>query len=188
MGISHRDRQEDKTNEEYGRRSQIGCRMGRYDIVRGGKLLDTPYKRGNAYGFHSSYGFEGHHHHQFHHPYMRSGKVYFPKVFKKEKPPTFDGEMKKSEYVEAWWLGMKNFFRFHDYLENMKSKIASSNLKGKENIWWQDVKHVRGIREEELIWDMFEILFKRKFLSEIYYDENVKDFYELNMCSMQYDD
>ena len=42
---------------------------------------------------------------------MSSDKGYFPYKFKKEKPPTFDGEMKKPQDTEAWLLGMRNFFR-----------------------------------------------------------------------------
>jgi len=32
----------------------------------------------------------------------------------------------------------------------MKVFIANFSLKGKEDIWWEDVKNVEGIREEEL--------------------------------------
>jgi len=63
--------------------------------------------------------------------------------------------MKKSEDAEAWFLWMNKFFRFHSYSENMKTKIFAFILKGKSNIWWEDVKNVNGIREEELIWDAF---------------------------------
>ena len=71
-----------------------------------------------------------HHHH--HHTYRRS--EYFPEDFKKVKPPTFDQETKKSEDVKAWLLGMKKLLRLHNYLENMKAKIATFSLKGKANI------------------------------------------------------
>lgn len=58
--------------------------------------------------------------------------------FKKAKPPKFDGEMKKSEDAKAWLLGMKNFFRIHDYSENMEARISTFSLKVKANIWWED--------------------------------------------------
>lgn len=51
--------------------------------------------------------------------------------FKKSKPPTFNGELKKPEDVEAWFLGMKNFFELHDYIENVKAMIVISVSKGK---------------------------------------------------------
>jgi len=45
---------------------------------------------------------------------------------------------------------MKKFFKLHDYLENMKAKVAIFNPKGKANIWWEDVKIFKGIHEEYL--------------------------------------
>lgn len=88
-----------------------------------------------------------------------------PKEFKKVKLPTFNGEMKKSKDAEAWLLGMKKLFRLHNYLENMKAKITTFSLEGKVYIWWEDVKNFKGIREEELTWDEYERLFKKKYLS-----------------------
>lgn len=45
---------------------------------------------------------------------------------------------------------MKKFFEMHDYTKNMKAKIAIFSLKGKLDIWWKYVKHVRGNKVEEL--------------------------------------
>lgn len=70
-------------------------------------------------------------------------------------------------------------FKFHNYSENMKAKITTFILKGKENIGWDNVKNVKDIREEELIWDEFERLFKKKYLSERYYDDKDTKFYKL---------
>lgn len=66
----------------------------------------------------------------------------------------------------------------------MKTKLTTFNIKGNKNICWEDVKHVRGIKEEELIWDEFESLFRRKYISEKCYDGKAKDLYELRMGSM----
>ena len=57
----------------------------------------------------SSSSYRHHDHHHFH-PYSTSDRGYFPDEFKKEKTPSFDGEMKKSQDVEAWLLAMKRFF------------------------------------------------------------------------------
>ena len=85
--------QEEKTNWAYGSRSQSRYLIDRWDIVRGGKLLDTPDRRTSMYGYHSSSSSRKHHHsHHRHHPYRIS--EYFPKEFKKFKLHTFDGEMK----------------------------------------------------------------------------------------------
>jgi len=59
---------------------------------------------------------------------------------------------------------MNKFFRLHDYLENMNARITTFNIKGNVNIWWEDVKNLRGIQEEELTWREFERLLRKKYL------------------------
>ena len=44
--------------------------------------------------------------------------------FKKERPPTFNGEIKTGKEAEAWILGMKKYFQVQDYSINMKARIA----------------------------------------------------------------
>ena len=99
------------------------------------RLLDTPDRRGDEYKYYSSSSLDKHHDHHHYHLYRRSDRGYFPNEFKKEKPPTIDGDMKKSQDAEAWLLGMRKFFRLHDYSENMRAIIATFNLKGKAYIW-----------------------------------------------------
>jgi len=83
---------------------------------------------------------------------------------------------------------MNKFLKLHDYLENMKANIATFSLKGKEYIWWEDVKNFIGIREEELTWSEFEGLFRKKYLSKRYNNDRAKEFYELNMGPMTYEE
>ena len=35
--------------------------------------------------------------------------------FKKERPPTFNGEIKNGKEAEAWTLGMRKYFQVQDY-------------------------------------------------------------------------
>ena len=93
---------------------------------------------------------------------------YFLDEFKKSKPLSIDGDLKKSEDAKAWLLGMNKFFELHDYTENMMARIVILIFKWKANIWWEDVKWVRDIRTKELSWHEFKILFKKKYLSERY--------------------
>ena len=58
------------------------------------------------------------------------------------------------------------------------------NLSRKANIWWQDLKRAKGIREQEVNWSTFKRYFKKKFLFEQYYEERAKEFYELKLGSM----
>ena len=50
--------------------------------------------------------------------------------FRKAKPPTFDGEIKMGQEVEAWLLRIKKYFQVHDYSRNMKERVAIFNLNG----------------------------------------------------------
>lgn len=112
------------------------------------------------HGHHSSSSSRKHYHHyHHHHRYIRS--EYFLEELKKFKPPTIDGEMNNSENAKAWLLGMKKFFRFHSYSENVKAKINIFSLKGKKCILWEYFKNFKGIQEEELISDNFKRLFKK---------------------------
>lgn len=53
--------------------------------------------------------------------------------------------MKKSQDEEAWFLGMNKFFKLHDYSKNMKARISTFNVKGKIDIWWENVNIFIGI-------------------------------------------
>ena len=62
--------------------------------------------------------------------------------------------------------------------------MAIYNLTGKEDIWWQDLKRVKGIREKNINWSTFKKYFKKKFLSEQYYEKQAKEFYKLKLETM----
>jgi len=59
----------------------------------------------------------------------------------------------------------------------MKAKVVTFSLKGKADIWWEDVKNARCIHEEDLPWSEFEWLFKKNNLSERYFDDREKEIY-----------
>jgi len=176
--------QEDRINGAYGSRSHGGHRSDRGDTIRDGRFLDTSNKRGDGHKFYSSSSSDRYHGHHRYHPYRWSDRGYFPSEFKKSKPPTFEGDLKKLEDVEAWLLGMRKLFELHDYTENMKAIIVIFGLKGKSDISWEDVKWVRDIRTEELSLHEFKRLFRKKYLLERYYDSKAKESYELKIGSM----
>lgn len=86
--------------------------------------------------------------------------------FRKIKPPTFNGEVEKGEEVEAWLSGMKNYFQIYNYSNKLKEKMAIYNLTRKVDIWWQDVKRVKNLKEKYVTWTIFKKYFKRKYLSD----------------------
>ena len=104
--------------------------------------------------------------------------------FKKIKPPTFNGNTEKGEEAESWLSGMKKYFHIYNYSNQLKERMEIYNLSGKDDIWWQDLKRVKGIREKEVNWNTFKRYFKKKFISEQYYEERPKEFYELELGSM----
>jgi hypothetical protein len=63
----------------------------------------------------------------------------------------------------------------------LKAQIATFNLNGKASIWWEDLKNVKGIHEEDLSWEWFEKYFRKKYLSEKYFNKKTKEFYELKL-------
>ena len=86
------------------------------------------------------------------------------KEFRKSKPPSFDGEIKKGEEAEAWLLGLNKYFRVHDFSKNLKARVSAFNLNGKAFIWWEDLKNVKGIHKEGMSWEWFEKYFRKKYL------------------------
>ena len=48
--------------------------------------------------------------------------------FKKEKNPTFEGEVNKAKEAKTWMVGMKKFFIVHNSYENMKEGVATLKL------------------------------------------------------------
>jgi hypothetical protein len=83
---------------------------------------------------------------------------------------------------------LKKYFRVHDYSENLKARITIFNLNGKASIWWEDLRNVKGIHEKDLSWKQFEKYFKKKYLSEKYYDGKTKEFYELKLGQLTIDE
>ena len=65
--------------------------------------------------------------------------------FKKERPPTFNGEIKNGQEAEAWLLGMRKYFQVQDYSGNMKARVAIFNFTRRESIWWDHFKKLKKI-------------------------------------------
>jgi hypothetical protein len=63
----------------------------------------------------------------------------------------------------------------------MKARVATFNLNGKASIWWEGLKNMKGVHEKDLSWERFEKYFLKKYLSEKYFDEKTKEFYELKL-------
>jgi len=75
---------------------------------------------------------------------------------KKVKPPTFDRGNNKDGEEKYWLLGMKKYVKVLDYFESMKAKVAIFSLNGKDDRWWEELRNVKYIRENELSWNTIE--------------------------------
>jgi len=76
----------------------------------------------------------------------------------------------------------------HNYLENTKEKISIFNLNGKDSIWWEDLKELKGLKERKLTWKQLKKYFKKAYLStKKYYDGNIKEFHEHKLGKLTMD-
>jgi hypothetical protein len=107
---------------------------------------------------------------------------------KKIKPPTFDGDHKKDEDAEIWLLGMRKYFKLHNYSSHAESRIAIYQIKGKASMWWDQLVQVQHIKEKSVTWREFEKCFEKKYLTKRYYDKKMKEFFELKLGSMTIDE
>jgi hypothetical protein len=104
------------------------------------------------------------------------------------KPLTFDGEHKKDEDVETWMLGMRKYFQLHNYSSHVEGRISIYQLKGKASMWWDHLVQVQHLREKNVTSKDFKRHFEKKYLTKRYYDRKMKDFFELKMGSMTFDE
>ena len=61
----------------------------------------------------------------------------------------------------------------------MKERVSIFNLNGRTSIWWEHCRKVKKINERKILWKQFQKYFKKKYLSDKYYDEKIKEFHEL---------
>ena len=106
----------------------------------------------------------------------------------KIKPPTFDGEHKKDEYTDTWLLGMRKYFQFHNYYSHAEGIISIYQIKGKTSMWWDQFVQVQHIKEKNVTWRELKKYFKKKYLTNRYYDKKMKEFFELKLGSMAIDE
>ena len=85
----------------------------------------------------------------------RNYQNYSHDEFKKERPPTFNGEIKDGQEAEAYLLGMRKYFHVQDYSGNMKARVAIFNLIGRASRWWEHFKQVKNINERKIVWKQF---------------------------------
>eukprot|EP00253_Pinus_taeda_P015903 PITA_15903 len=106
--------------------------------------------------------------------------------FHKIKPPHFDEE--HEEAAEAWLINMNKYFQLYEYDHNLKARLAIFQLQGKATLWWEEVKIVKGVTEQNITWDNFQKIFKERYLTERFYDEKAREFHDLRLGQQTMDE
>ena len=57
---------------------------------------------------------------------------------------------------------MKKYFQIYNYSNELKAKMAIYILTGKVDIWWKNIKKLKGINERYVTWETFKQHFKIK--------------------------
>jgi len=66
--------------------------------------------------------------------------------------------------------------------------VAIYQLQDKATLWWEEIKIVRGIDEQEVTWENFQRNFKARYLTEWLYDEKAKEFHDLTLGQQSMDE
>lgn len=74
------------------------------------------------------------------------------------------------EAAEAWLINMNKYFQLYEYDHNLKARLAIFQLQGKDTLWWEEVKIVQGVSEQNITWEKFQRYFKEIYLTERFYD------------------
>eukprot|EP00253_Pinus_taeda_P033962 PITA_33962 len=117
---------------------------------------------------------------------LKRQKVELQGEFRKIKPPHFDGE--QEEAAEAWIINMNKYFQLYEYDNNLKARLAIFQLQGKATLWWEEVKIVKGVTEQNITWDSFQRFFKERYLMERFYDEKAREFHDLRLGQQTMDE
>jgi hypothetical protein len=103
---------------------------------------------------------------------------------RKLRPPSFDDEREREDDVEEWFLGVMRYFQSHNYSSNLEAIIATYHLHGKDAMWWDYLKQVEHISENQITWKKFKKYFQKEYLSDNFYEKKMQEFFELRLGIM----
>eukprot|EP00253_Pinus_taeda_P008897 PITA_08897 len=67
-------------------------------------------------------------------------------------------------------------------------RLAIFQLQGKATLWWEEVKIVKEVTEQNITWDNFQRFFKETYLTECFYDEKARGFHDLRLGQQTMDE
>ena len=47
---------------------------------------------------------------------------------------------------------MGKYFQIYEYTNKLKAQLAAYQLRGKATLWWEEIRTVRKIDEEQVTW------------------------------------
>jgi len=83
---------------------------------------------------------------------------------------------------------MHKYFQLYEYDHNLKARLAIFQLQGNTTLWWEEVKIVRGVSEQNITWEKFQRYFKKRYLTERFYDEKAREFHDLRLGQLTIDE
>ncbi|KAF7126629.1 hypothetical protein RHSIM_Rhsim11G0010200 [Rhododendron simsii] len=94
--------------------------------------------------------------------------------FQKMKPPTFEGGLNVPQ-AEEWLTEMEKVFRVTQCTEVEKTTLATYNLKGEAQRWW----NLMVTTEPGMTWGRFKDIFKKKYIPKAIRDSKATEFQNL---------
>lgn len=76
---------------------------------------------------------------------------------------------------------MNKYFQVYEYDHHRKARLAIFQLQSKATLWWEEVKMVRGLNEQDITWETFQRYFREKYLTKRFYDEKEREFHDLRL-------
>lgn len=83
---------------------------------------------------------------------------------------------------------MNKYFQLYEYDHNLKACLTIFQLQGKTTLWWKEVSTMHGASEQSITWENFQRYFKEKYLVEIFYDKNAKEFHDIRLVQLTMDE
>eukprot|EP00253_Pinus_taeda_P011347 PITA_11347 len=71
---------------------------------------------------------------------------------------------------------------------NRHQRGSELSCKGKATLWWEEVKIVKGVSEQNVTWDKFQKYFKERYLTERFYDEKEREFHDFHLGQQTMDE
>eukprot|EP00253_Pinus_taeda_P027708 PITA_27708 len=83
---------------------------------------------------------------------------------------------------------MNKYFQVYEYDQHLKARLDIFQLQVKATLWWEEVKMVQGVIEQDITWEIFQRYFKEKYLTERFYDEKAIEFHDLRLGQQTMDE